>query len=672
MNSSLSYLKNIRDIAKQNNGRFGVVLEHDIESAKALCLQFSEVIGEQHVFALGTSFDESRVLQLESHQGQQLLGRECQLLIWNLSAPWDANSFSAALGTLCGGGLLLFVGRLAMNHSGDKWLSNQLKALLYVGESRQSALPELNKFDYDVRFEQQHQVISLIKKVISGHRKRPLILTADRGRGKTSALGIASAQLMQERQIHIIVTAPSSKAVQPLYKHLLSALPSATRSKDIVTFGESSLRFMAPDHILLDKPECDLLIVDEAAALPIPILQAFVEHYHRMVFSSTINGYEGCGRGFTLKFQSWLAQHRPSYRAFHINQPIRWANNDFLEAWQKQTFLLDYDLKPIALDDSELRYLPLDKHSLLTSPETLQNVFSILVNAHYQTSPNDLFQLLADSNTVVWIAMQADTIVGCLMAVKEGGLDNKTVEQICQGKRRPKGHLAAVSIANQVGITLAALQTSYRIMRIAVHPSVQSHGIGSQLITKFCQSAKVDFVTTSFGVTEPLLKFWSLTGFEPIRLGTKRDQASGCHSLLMVKSVSVDWVEQAQTLFYQHLQFELNDSFQYLDPEIVRWFMSHKVNISGFNQEHVRLIERYVLGGSNYESCAFAMAQLLVNLKGKEWERVSRLLVCKVLQKWTWSHCASSFSLSGRKQVESKMRESFQVLLSDLQCKVDW
>ena len=671
MNSSLSYLKNLRDIAKQNNGRFGVVLEHDIKQASELCLQFSRVVGEQDVFALGTSFDESCVLQLQSHQGQQLLGRECQLLIWNLEAPWDANSFSAALGTLCGGGLLLLVGKLSMVNSAELWLQTHLDNLLHMSESACSPLPESEPFNVAERFEQQNQAISLIRKVVSGHRKRPLILTADRGRGKTSALGIASAQLMQERQIRIIVTAPSAKAVQPLYDHLSLTLPSAIRTKELVTFGQSWLRFMAPDQIVFEKPECDLLIVDESAALPIPILQVFVEHYHRMVFSSTINGYEGCGRGFTLKFQSWLTQHRPNYQAFHIDQPIRWADNDFLEAWQKRTFLLDYELNPVELDDSELRYVPIDKQSLLASPERLQNLFSILVNAHYQTSPNDLFQLLADENTEVWIAAQADVIVGCLMAVKEGGLDSHLVEQICQGKRRPKGHLAAVSIANQIGITVAAIQTSYRIMRIAIHPSVQSHGIGSRLIATFCQSVKVDFVTTSFGVTEPLLKFWHLNGFEPIRLGTKRDQASGCYSLLMVKSDSVDWEAQAQTLFYQHLQFELNDSFQYLEPALIRWFMSHKSDANSFHPEHIRLIERYVLGGSNYESCAFAMAQVLANLPKQEWTHLSSLLICKVLQKWTWTQCASSFSLSGRKQIENKLRETFHALLNDLQCKMD-
>ena len=54
----------------------------------------------------------------------------------------------------------------------------------------------------------QNDVIEQIKKVASGHRKRPLVLTADRGRGKTAALGIILAQLVQETPRNILVTAP--------------------------------------------------------------------------------------------------------------------------------------------------------------------------------------------------------------------------------------------------------------------------------------------------------------------------------------------------------------------------------------------------------------------------------------------------------------------------------
>ncbi|MCG6282997.1 tRNA(Met) cytidine acetyltransferase, partial [Vibrio diabolicus] len=129
-------------------------------------------------------------------------------------------------------------------------------------------------------FAQQAEAIAQVVRVVEGHRKRPLVLTADRGRGKSSALGIAAAQLMQSRSLNIIVTAPTLANVAPLFQHAARCLPLAQASKGALHYQASQLRFMAPDEIILHQPECDVLLVDEAAALPLPMLMTFVERYH--------------------------------------------------------------------------------------------------------------------------------------------------------------------------------------------------------------------------------------------------------------------------------------------------------------------------------------------------------------------------------------------------------
>ncbi|MCW1891328.1 hypothetical protein OK016_27805 [Vibrio chagasii] len=52
-----------------------------------------------------------------------------------------------------------------------------------------------------------------------------------------------------------------------------------------VCYQGGSLRFVAPDELLNRKPDCDLLLVDEAAAIPIPMLKSMVDSYRGMVFN---------------------------------------------------------------------------------------------------------------------------------------------------------------------------------------------------------------------------------------------------------------------------------------------------------------------------------------------------------------------------------------------------
>ncbi|MFP3345534.1 tRNA(Met) cytidine acetyltransferase, partial [Halomonas sp. SIMBA_159] len=80
--------------------------------------------------------------------------------------------------------------------------------------------------------------------------------------------------------------------------------------------------------------------VDEAAAIPAPMLQKMLSSYSRVVFASTIHGYEGTGRGFAIKFTSVLDAMTPQWRACSMTSPIRWAAGDPLERWLFETLLL--------------------------------------------------------------------------------------------------------------------------------------------------------------------------------------------------------------------------------------------------------------------------------------------------------------------------------------------
>ncbi|AMG01700.1 tRNA(Met) cytidine acetyltransferase TmcA [Vibrio mimicus] len=669
MTQPLTYLLQLQQLAQQQNTRFGCWLRGDTPWLHSTLKPLISHFADQSVFMLGDT-ELDGVTCVDYRQGQQWLGKECQLLICDLTQGWDANSFNAALGTLAGGGMLIVTGEASsLQQEARIWLEKALGELLVISPQGIPPLPQSVIALPEMSYAQQELAIESIIKVVTGHRKRPLVLTADRGRGKTSALGIAAAELMQSRSVRILVTAPALASVDPLFIHAQRKLTQSNVKRGHMQWENSTLSFIAPDELLRTQPECDLLLVDEAAALPLPLLKRLVEKYHRIVFSSTIHGYEGCGRGFSLKFQQWLHTQRPQMRALHLDQPIRWAAGDALEQWQNRVFLLQSELPELTVECAEpLKFVCLTKTDSVQQPESLAEVFALLVNAHYQTSPNDLFSLLNDEAMTLFVAYRAERCVGCLLAVKEGELDETLIEAIQLGTRRPKGHLAPVTLANQLGIAEAAHQSCYRVLRIAVHPDCQREGIGSQLLNQFTEQHHADYYATSFGVSEDLLPFWLTNHFVPVKFGSHRDQASGCYSILMVRRDELTWLEQAQQQFSAHWIFELSDSLQALEPEIVQQLLPYCVQPHSQFQ-FPALIERYAQGGANYESVAVWLFAWLVDVVTSTPHIPSPLLIGKVLQRKSWAQCAEQFQLNGKRQVEQTLRADMLTLLSNLHCK---
>ncbi|OEE32503.1 tRNA(Met) cytidine acetyltransferase TmcA [Vibrio ordalii] len=683
MNMIAAYLDDLMVQAENSLWRMGLLIRGEPQWQQHVLMHFLAKNEGQAIFQLGGE-PLPCVRYAPFNKGQQFLGQECHLLICDNHHGFDANSFSAALGSLVGGGLLLIIEAPQRNDSfAERWLTRALEQLVVIEQNQPCPpLPVYPRVSSQSPiYEQQVDAVSAILRVMDGHRKRPLVLTADRGRGKSSALGIAAAKLMASRSLDIVVTAPSIHAVAPIFEHAAKGLAGAHVTRQSLTWQNSSLTFVAPDELILHRPQCDLLLVDEAAALPLSMLKNWVEHYHRAVFSTTIHGYEGCGRGFTLKFQTWLAHHRAGTRTLHLDQPIRWRQGDPLEAWHYDTFLLRYDLATLPTMTSEqlatLNIEHLDKAQLIANPTRLAAIFSLLVNAHYQTSPNDLFHFLADDKVQLVAAMVGEVCVGCLLTVREGGLCSALVEEIQRGKRRPKGHLVPVCLANQVGITQAAQSVCQRIMRIAVHPELQNQGLGSRLIEACMLENDADYLATSFGVTSDLMAFWAKNQFIPIKLGSHRDSASGCFSLIMVQAEKLDWLTRAEQIFEQHFIFSLSDSLQSLEPALVRAILplvrdrvacadSNEVNFLPYS-----LLRCYAQGGADYESVSVWIHRLITSLDKAALSLLSDVLIAKVLQRKSWQECASQLNLTGRKMIEATLRHDLNRLLDDLHCKVD-
>jgi tRNA(Met) cytidine acetyltransferase len=416
----------------------------------------------------------------------------------------------------------------------------------------------------------QGRAVDAVLRTARGRAHRPLVLVAHRGRGKSAALGIAAGRLMASGASGILVTAPRRAACDALFHHAALAWPDAERHGGALVLGERSIRFLPPDllcaalsartragrerrappGVLDDAGTADrargihgnLLLVDEAAAIPVPLLTDLLVGHPRVVFATTVHGYEGTGRGFDLRFRSVLEGRTPGWRALTLEEPIRWATGDPLEALVLRACLLD--AAPVASPrpegTGEVRRL--DRDALATDDHSLRQVFGLLVLAHYQTRPQDLRFLLDAPATRIYAILDDGDVLATLVATEEGGITDPTLRQaIFEGRRRPRGHLIPQTLSAHAGLPEATGLRYLRVVRIAVHPELTRSGLGRRLfegLVRDAQREDIDLVGASFGATPELIAFWSACDCRPVQVGNSRNAASGEHAVVMLRAVS--------------------------------------------------------------------------------------------------------------------------------------
>lgn len=722
--SALNYLTTLSSKLRLVNQRVAVQLQLNDADAHQLLTRFIEHqnIDTTKTAWLGGNQPLLGCAHYTSKQGQRLLGQEVELLVVDFSQvldsnsfdgnSFDANSFNAALGALVGGGILFIINFESLDNSyQSQWLSQHFKRWPCIDNLSADDLSladvEFTQASATVnRYEQQALVVTAIEKVVTGHRRRPLVINANRGRGKTASLGMAAAKLMSQRVMKIVITAPSINALNPFFEFADNTVGqltwlSQTRTEWHLSNG-SQLRFIAPDELNISEVDADLVLVDEAAALPLPMLKNFVNRFHRLVFSSTIHGYEGCGRGFSIKFMQWLNQNRPGWKHIELTQPIRWAENDPLENWSFETFLLnaddsvsefnlptfnfpsnDINAESLELSQVELSLVP--KQQLVKNSELFRSIFGLLVTAHYQTTPNDVMQVLASDEIQVYQiaylnkdSFENSKVIGCLLLSMEGGLDSQLIKDIQLGVRRPKGHLAAAYLTNHLAMNQPAEQVSARIMRIAVGPNWQGCGIGhfalqklQQQLTSVDVASSVDFISVSFGATAELINFWKKS-FQLVSIGTRRDHASGCYSAFMVQALSErakHWVEPVALSCLDNFQRVLPLQYQDIDHETLASLL-FQPNEASAQFSLPPMLYNFALGGNSFESVVPWYSQFVIEYLSQmnpflelapQQSKVDRdgisVVIDKVLLFHSWQAVAAKHKLAGRKQVEQQLRQ---------------
>ena len=411
-----------------------------------------------------------------------------------------------------------------------------------------------------------------------------LVVEADRGRGKSSAAGLAAGSLALDGN-DVLVTAPQYRGASEVFARadeLLTEIGELAgrdekRHPHRIETETGRVRFVpVADAIdLPDDPDC--VIVDEAAALPVGRLEAFLEA-DSVAFATTIHGYEGAGRGFSVRFRDRLAESDHAVSDQSLTTPIRYAPADPVEVWGFRALCLDAGppVDPLVADATpdSVTYRRLSAADMLEDEHLLREVFGLLVLAHYRTEPNDLARLLDAPNVTARALVHDGHVVSVALLAREGGLPADRRARMYEGER-VRGNMIPDVLTSQLRDESAGIPVGYRVLRIATHPVARSRGLGSRLLSavrsEFVDSA--DWLGVGYGATPDLLGFWTRNGFSTVHLSTTRNDRSGEHSAIMLDPLSEAGRELHDShaeWFRQRIPGVLDDSLADVDADVIR------------------------------------------------------------------------------------------------------
>lgn len=663
---------------------------------------------KQNILWVGDTQDSYDCINIKNYRS--ILGHEYDCVVLNCFSGFRANAAMALSGTIKAQGLMILlcphlerwpeyddperINRISygfnQRHINSQFFRHLSSAFdednsvalctkdLFIGSvamvDKQSAIHN---------FDQQNKVVEGIIKVALGHRNRPLVLTADRGRGKSSALGLAAAKLMIQGTKNICVTALHLDNTEQIFNHAQQMLPKASVAKDNISYLGNTLSFKPVDQLLNSQESINLVLVDEAASLPIHVLIKLANKFSRIVFSSTVHGYEGSGRGFEIRFIKQLSQLKPSVKRVHMSQPIRWYQHDSLEQfWFNSLFHnvqqcnVRQDIEKVKSTDMPISCRHVSKIQLLNDKKLLASLFSLLIDAHYQTSQDDLQRLLDAPEIECFILTRGDTLLGVAQIVEEGGhCFDELADNIADCSRRVKGHLVAQNIASSYNTASFLVSDQWRISRIAIAPEHQRQGLGKQLINYVEQQARqqqIKFLTTSFGCNTGILKFWYRSDFLLVKLSAKPEVSSAEHSGICIKPLTDETLEISHFIrkeFHPEFIYQMDKNFQWISTGLMMQILLFEPSSNLGAGLNVQVVKQFATGKRAYSTCKRQLKEYL--LKSPACFSIlttpeQSLLVAALLQNLTDKQLSEKFALSGKKQIEQTLKTSFaRVLLSN-------
>ncbi|XP_076899312.1 RNA cytidine acetyltransferase 1-like [Bidens hawaiensis] len=417
-----------------------------------------------------------------------------------------------------------------------KALKEQLKDDFPVG-------PLINKC---CTSDQGKAVITCLDAILDKTLRNTVALIAGRGRGKSAALGFAVAGAVAAGYSNIYVTAPSPENLKTLFEFVELGFGMLEYKEhldyDIVRSSNPELRKVAiriniykqhrqtiqyiqpHEHEKLSQVE--LLVIDEAAAIPLPVVKSLFGPY--VVFlSSTVNGYEGTGRSLSLKLLQQLKEQSVastktkdanpnsgrSFRQIDLTESIRYAPGDLVESWLNNLLCLDIvNSVPIVNRSplpSECNLYYVNRDTLFSyhkdSELFLQRMMALYVASHYKNSPNDL-QLLADApahhlfvllGPVDESSNKLPDILCVIQICFEGKISKDSALNSLRAGHQPSGDQIPWKFCQQFQDEDFPSLSGARIVRIATHPDAMKLGYGSTAIKLLARYFEGEFTNLS-------------------------------------------------------------------------------------------------------------------------------------------------------------------------------
>jgi len=568
-----------------------------------LLLMGSEALEEDVVSSLSSFYGESvRIASPQEGNNsaaitwdrlERVLGISSFLVIVSARVALDANAVAAATGLIRAGGLLVvLLGRRKGNVPSSQgmaygppspfvnfFLSSLRECEVAMAYDVDSG-PLWVRLEWDGRgigkarrgftpTEGQKRVIEEMEGLADGRGGEVVIVRGDRGRGKSAALGLGLASLAKKGMDLVIVSRDLS-SISVLLEFLEKKTGIHLDREEKYFKGRGfSLHWLPLDSaISLPASFADVVVVDEAAEFPVDKLMSMVRRFKRLVFSTTVHGYEGSGRGFERKFAEGVrreAHHKVV--TITLEEPVRFLPGDPLERWAFEKLYLSPQLQ--TPDPKDLEFVELERDI-----SQVGLFYPILAEAHYRNEPNDLAALMdLPDHSLVGLLGGGKPLAFAELAL-EGPLTQQQVD-VVMGGGELIGDLIPDKLVGRSRMVPMGAFPGERVVRIAVHPDFQGRGFGSLLLSRLEERAQrqgMGWMGAAFSIDKQVLKFWFKNHYIPVYLSWKKVSSGGSFSVIVLKPL-IEEVRQAvrassDFVLWQWVQ-GISNSYRGMDPELM-------------------------------------------------------------------------------------------------------